>query len=299
MTFIATANAVRYCGAKPVLAEVRLEDFNIDPDDIERRITPRTKTLLPVHQIGMPAQMDRIMAIANSRGLIVVEDAACAIGSSCKGQKIGKPLGRSVCFSFHPRKAITTGEGGMITTDDEQVANQLRLLRQHGMSVTDAARHASSKVVIEQYVRVGYNYRMTDIQAAIGIEQLRRLDKIVAKRQSLARRYTRALGKLPAVITPTVPPEVDFNYQSYAIRLAEGAKVSRDDLMQRLLDQGISTRRGIMLIHREQAYADLCSGLRLPVSEKASDSSVLLPLYPQMTRSDQDRVIAALAAALG
>jgi len=299
MTFIATANVVLYCGARPVFCEVRAEDFNMDPDAIEPLITPRTKALLPVHQVGMPARMDRICAIAKAHGLVVVEDAACAAGASFQGHKIGKPFGKYVCFSFHPRKVITTGEGGMITTDDEHAASQFRLLRHHGMGVPDTARHGASKVIFESYLRVGYNYRMTDIQAAIGLEQLKRLDGIVAERRRRAAMYDEALRRLPGVQVPQAPPDVYFNYQNYVITLTDEARMSRDDLMQYLLDRGIATRRGIMTIHREPAYAHMCAGMKLPVTEHAADHSMQLPLFPQMTDEEQDTVIRALRAALG
>jgi len=298
MSFIATANAIRHCRARPVFAEVRREDFNIDPDDIERRITERTKAILPVHQLGMPAEMDAICDLAERHGLAVVEDAACAAGSAYRGRRIGKPFGQFACFSFHPRKVITMGEGGMITTDDREAADRLRLLRQHGMSVPDTVRHEARTVVIEAYVCLGYNYRMTDIQAAIGIEQLKRLDGIVAARRAIAARYNAAFGELPGVEVPLPQEGVEPNYQSYAIRLTEAAAVSRDELMRRLLRQGIATRRGVMTIHREPAYAELCRGLKLPVSEAASDGSVILPLYPQMTEQEQSQVIEAVRAAL-
>ncbi len=198
MTFIATANAVLYCGGTPVLADVRKEDFNLDPEAVKPLINERTKALLPVHQIGIPARMDALCKLAEAHGLLIVEDAACAIGSSYKGRKIGKPFGHSVCFSFHPRKVITTGEGGMITTDNEKTADQLRILRHQGMSVSDTVRHAAKRIIFESYVCVGYNYRMTDIQAAIGLEQLKRLDGIVAAHGPLRGSTTRHSRICPA-----------------------------------------------------------------------------------------------------
>ena len=241
MTFIATANVVLYCGAKPVFAEVPPEDFNIDPDAIEPLITKGTKAILPVHQIGNPARMDQICQIAKRHGLAVVEDAACAIGSSYKGVKIGKPFGDFVCFSFHPRKVITTGEGGMITTDDEEAAGRLRLLRQHGMSVPDTVRHSGSRVIFKSYVCVGYNYRMSDINAAVGLEQLKRLDGIVAARQTIAGRYNEAFRGITGVRLVDPPPRSELNYQNYAILLTEDARLSRDEFMQNLPEKGIST----------------------------------------------------------
>ena len=292
MSFIATCNSIRYTGAQPVFAEVDPQTYNLDPDAAEAAITPRTKAILVVHQIGLPAELDRFYALAAARGLKIVEDAACAIGSRYRGQPIGSH-GELVCFSFHPRKVITTGEGGVITTSRVDYADQLRLLRQHGMSVSDTARHSARKVVIENYVCLGYNYRLTDLQAAIGVEQIKRLAGIVARRQELAAQYTKALRYHPWLRPPCVPDDADPNFQSYAVRLAPNAPLSRDQLMQRLLEQGVATRRGIMLAHVEPACSDLLPP-PLPHSQEASQRSLLLPLYPQMTNADQQRVLAAL-----
>lgn len=292
MSFIATCNAVRHAGATPIFADVDPRTFNLAPAATQAAITPRTKAILVVHQIGLPAELDRFQAIAKAHRLAVIEDAACAIGSRYRGQQIGSH-GELVCFSFHPRKVITTGEGGMITTNRADYAERLRLLRQHGMSVSDAVRHSSRKVVIEQYTCLGYNYRMTDIQAAIGIEQMKRLPEIVARRREIAARYTEALQDHPWLRPPYVPDDADHNFQSYAVTLSADAPCSRDELMQDLLEQGIATRRGIMLAHLEPACADLPAAV-LPRSEEASHRSFLLPLYPQMTDDEQQRVIAAL-----
>ena len=295
MSFIATCNSIRYTGATPVFAEVDPKTYNLDPGSAEAAITPRTKAILVVHQIGLPADLDRFYAMRAARDVTIVEDAACAIGSDYRGKPIGSH-GDLVCFSFHPRKVITTGEGGMITTSRADYADRLRLLRQHGMSVSDTMRHSSRKVVTEEYVCVGYNYRMTDIQAAIGIEQMKRLPEVVANRRELAARYTKALRHHPWLRPPYIPDEATPNFQSYAVRLLPEAPISRDDLMQRLLEQGVATRRGIMLSHLEQACADLPKAT-LPLSEEASRRSLLLPLYPQMTSDDQQRVITALQSA--
>jgi perosamine synthetase len=292
MSFIATCNSIRHAGATPVFAEVNPRTYNLDPAAAEAAITPRTKAILVVHQIGMPAELDRFQELAARRGLAIVEDAACAIGSRYKGQPIGSHSDL-VCFSFHPRKVITTGEGGMITTGRADYADRLRLLRQHGMSVSDVVRHASRQVVIEQYACLGYNYRMTDIQAAIGIEQLKRLPEIVARRRQLAAAYTKALRHHPWLEPPSVPGDAEPNYQSYAVRLRDAAPIARDELMQRLLEKGIATRRGIMLSHRERACADLASP-PLPQSTAASDRSLILPLYPQLTEDQQQHVLSAL-----
>ncbi|MBI2823278.1 MAG: DegT/DnrJ/EryC1/StrS family aminotransferase [Planctomycetia bacterium] len=292
MSFIATANSIRYTGATPIFAEVNPQTYNLDPDAAEAAITDRTKAILVVHQIGLPVEIDRFQALASKRGLAIVEDAACAIGSRYRGRPIGAH-GEFVCFSFHPRKVITTGEGGTITTSRADYAERLRLLRQHGMSVSDAKRHSSRQVVIEDYVCLGYNYRMTDIQAAIGVEQMKRLDAIVARRRELAARYTAALRNHSWLRPPYIPDEVEPNFQSYAVHLTAEAPLSRDCLMQKLLERGIATRRGIMLAHLEPACADL-PPRPLPRSEQASGRSLLLPLFPQMTDGQQQQVLAAI-----
>jgi dTDP-4-amino-4,6-dideoxygalactose transaminase len=295
MSFIATANAIRHAGATPVFADVDARTFNLDPGAAEAALTLRTRAILVVHQIGLPADLDRFDALAKKRGVTIIEDAACAIGSRYRGRPIGGH-GSITCFSFHPRKVLTTGEGGMITTDNPVHVERLRLLRQHGMTVTDAARHATSKVVIESYSRLGFNYRMTDIQGAIGIEQMKKLDDIVRRRRALAERYTRQLEGHPWLKPPYVPDYAEPNFQSYAVTLTEAAPVGRLELMQMLLDRGIATRRGVMLAHREAPYRATTTQ-PLQASEWASDHSLLLPLFPQMTEAEQDQVLAALEEA--
>jgi perosamine synthetase len=296
-SFIATANAVRYCGATPVFVDVDPRTYNIDPSLIERAITPRTKAIMPVHQIGMPCDMPAILAVANRHKLPVVEDAACAVGSEIKvngeWQKIGRPHGTVACFSFHPRKLLTTGDGGMLTTRDAKLDAKFRLLRQHAMSVNDTVRHAANTVIFEEYPEVGFNYRMTDIQAAVGRVQLKRLPGILERRRRFAQRYSEALRNVPGLEAPHVPEWANTNYQSYAVRVTSEYPVSRDELMQSMLDDGISTRRGIMNSHQEQAYTGTAD-FDLPASEDARDSVVLLPLHHELTEQDQDRVIERL-----
>lgn len=297
-SYIATANSVRYCGAAPVFVDIDPATHNMDPALIEAAITPRTKAILTVHQMGMPADMARILAVAETHSLPVIEDAACAIGSELwwegRWEKIGKPHGVIACFSFHPRKVLSTGDGGMLTTNNTEYANLFRLLRQHGMSVNDRVRHLANQVIFEEYNVVGYNYRMTDIQAAVGREQLRRLPEIVATRRQLAARYAKLLSAIPGVGVPEEPPYARTNWQSYPIYLPEWC--DQRAVMQYMLDHGIATRRGIMCAHREQPYWR-AEGYHLPHSEYGQDRSILLPLYPQMTTEDQDYVVETLAAA--
>jgi len=290
LSFIATANAIKYAGAIPVFVDVDPVTYNIDPSCMERAITPRTRAVLLVHQVGLPAALNEICEIARRHRLMVIEDAACAVGAEYHGQRIGRPYAAVACFSFHPRKVLTTGEGGMITTADEALVGRLRRLRQHGMAVSDLVRHESSKVMIESYDEIGFNYRMTDLQAAMGCVQLSRLDQMLAKRRLLARRYTERLETVPWIAPPHEPAGLQHSYQSYMVRLTSDAPVSRDELMQELLDQGVATRRGIMAIHRETPYRGDWERL-LPSTNAVTDSTMILPLYHEMTEEEQDYVI--------
>jgi perosamine synthetase len=200
MSYIATANAIVYVGAKPVFAEVKA-DYNMDIDDVMKKITHKTKAILLVHQIGMPADIDAFRNLCKEKGLALIEDAACAIGSEYQGNKIGSHSDL-VCFSFHPRKVITTGDGGMISTSNAEFAERLKLLRQHGMSVNDRTRHQAKKIIFEDHVEIGYNYRMTDIQAAVGIKQLEKLDAIVEERRQLAELYLEELRGISSIQLP-------------------------------------------------------------------------------------------------
>lgn len=294
-TFVATANAVRYCGATPVFVDIEDAGFNIDPELIEAAITPKTRAIVCVHQIGMPCNLQAITAVASAHGLPVIEDAACGIGSEINWQgnweRIGKPHGDIACFSFHPRKIMNTGDGGMITTANAEWDAKFRLLRQHGMSVPDTVRHGSAQVIFESYPIVGYNYRMTDIQAAVGREQLKRVPEVVAGRRALADRYSALFNDNSGIKPPIEPEYARSNWQSYCVRLPDG--VDQKAVMQSMLDAGIATRRGIMCIHREASYAGAAQ-TALPRSEAAQDHCIILPLYPQMTHAEQDLVAATL-----
>ncbi|MCC6600113.1 MAG: DegT/DnrJ/EryC1/StrS family aminotransferase [Crocinitomicaceae bacterium] len=298
MSYISTANSIAYVGAKPVFAEVDPATYNIDVHDAEKRITPKTKAILIVHQIGLPADIDAFKELCSKYNLRLIEDAACAAGSAYKGKKIGSHSDL-VCFSFHPRKVITTGDGGMITTGNEDFYNRLRLLRQHGMSVNDRVRHISEKVIIEDHLELGYNYRLTDIQAAVGIRQLERLDDLISERRKIADEYSKAFGDIPFIRLPQEPEGYFTNQQSYSIYLKPECPVKRNDLMQQLLDVGISTRRGVMTSHRETAYRSHCMGLSLPRSEDASDNSIVIPLYVPMSNEEVNTVIYHFRRVLG
>jgi perosamine synthetase len=296
LSFIATANAVWQCGATPVFADIDPATCNLDPAAAERAITRRTKAIMPVHQVGLPADMDAFEALAAEHGLAIVEDAACAIGAEHRGRPIGS-LGNLACFSFHPRKVITCGEGGMIAVADPIVAERLRRLRQHAMDKSALDRHAADKVVVEHYPERGWNMRMTDLQAAVGLKQLEVLETILAERRRLAGRYNEALAPMPGVETPVDPTYARRTWQSYPVRIESGADVSAAELMDDLLRDGVATRRGIMAIHLEASYAN-CAG-PLPYTEAAANEFVLLPLFPGLTDEQQDYVVERVAAHAG
>lgn len=298
-SYIATANSIRYCGAIPVFVDIEPQTYNINPILIESAISDRTRAILVVHQMGMPCDLKGILAIAKHHHLPVIEDAACAIGSEIfwgeQWEKIGKPHGDIACFSFHPRKVITTGDGGMITTANSEWDRLFRLWRQHSMDVPDTVRHGAKQVIFETYPMLGYNYRMTDLQAAMGREQLKRLSEIVSRRRFLAQRYSQKLNDLELKL-PTEPIWARSNWQSYCVRLS--AQCDQRQVMQTLLDQGIATRRGIMCAHREPAYLKHFQAEQsLIESEQAQDLAILLPLYYQMTEAEQDYIVNTLKTA--
>ncbi|MCX5807281.1 MAG: DegT/DnrJ/EryC1/StrS family aminotransferase [Proteobacteria bacterium] len=328
-SFIATANAIRYCGAEPVFVDIELKTYNMDVDKLEEclredcemhegilfykhidslaiGVSPlsfiksfpsseragRVAAILAVHQMGTPCDILEITKIAKKFGIAVVEDAACAIGSEIENgdwEKIGKPHGDIACFSFHPRKIITSGEGGMLTTNSSEYDNKFRLLRQHGMSIPDTARHSSKNVVFEDYVLTGFNYRMTDIQAAIGIEQVKKLNGIVEERRNLAKVYAELLSDVPFLCIPKSLSGIKSNWQSYPVRITANSPFDQVPFMQKLLDNGISSRRGIMNAHQEIPYKE--QKWSLPKSEEARNSVVLLPFYNGMTHEELDRVV--------
>jgi perosamine synthetase len=292
LSFIATANSVWQCGATPVFADIDPLTYNLDPRAVERKLTRRTKAIVPVHQVGLPADMDAFLELAHRHHLVLVEDAACAIGALHRGRPIGS-VGPLACFSFHPRKVITCGEGGMIAVHDSALAERLRGLRQHAMDHSALARHAAEEVVLERYPERGFNARMTDLQAAIGLRQLDVLGRILAERRRLADRYSESLAGIPSIGLPRDPDYAQRTWQSYPIRLGSRAPLGALELMRRLLRDGIATRRGIMAIHLEGAYAG--SGADLPHTEAAAREVVLLPLFPGLSNEAQDYVVDRLA----
>ena len=314
-SFLATANCIRYMDAIPVFVDIEPLTYNMDPGKIEAAITPKTKAILCVHQIGMPCDLRAILEIAGRRGLKVVEDAAPAIGSEIlwngRWEKIGRAHGDVACFSFHARKIITTGDGGMITTNNAEYDAQFRRWRCHGMSMSSDARHGAKNVAFEEYVELGYNYRLTDIQAAVGREQMKKLPEIVRRRRELAARYHQLLRGIPELGLPVEPEWARSNWQTYCVLLPERA--DQLTVMQRMLDQGVATRRGVHTSHMEPAYeiepwecgADRktcgCAPRRcrrLPASEQARLWGLELPIFPQLSAGEQDRIVHVLAEAL-
>jgi dTDP-4-amino-4,6-dideoxygalactose transaminase len=312
-SFIATANVVRRSGALPVFIDIARGGFNIDPEQVAAAIGPRTRAILAVHQMGMPCDLTALTAIAEAHGLPLVEDAACAVGSEILShgdwEKIGAPHGVTACFSFHPRKVLTTGEGGMVTTNDPDLAARMRRLRVHGIDVDADVRHRSG-VVTEQYAEPGFNMRMTDIQAAIGRVQLAGLPETIARRRALAARYVEKLGSIAGIGLPHEPAWARSNWQSYCVGLPEGC--DQYAVMGSLAAEGIASRRGILCAHREPAYpigswscgagprtCDCVAGAcdRLAESEKAQDRTIQIPLFGAMADAELDYVAETLAEA--
>jgi dTDP-4-amino-4,6-dideoxygalactose transaminase len=307
-SFIATANAVRHAGAVPQFVDIDPCTLNIDPEaaeefiranysaDLRNRSTGnRLRGILIVHQIGIPADIDAFEKIAGRHDLVLVEDSACAIGSTYKNKPIGSS-GHVGAFSFHPRKVISCGEGGMLVMADESLAERARVFRAHGASISDFARHKAGVSLVESYAVVGYNYRMTDLQAAIGIKQLELLESLIARRLRIAARYNEALGDLEELELITPPAYASrWNYQSYPLRLKRGGPAERNELMERLQQAGVSTRRGIPPIHKEPAYE---SGLLLPKTESVSERSLFLPIYPQLSEEEVDYIVRSVREAV-
>jgi perosamine synthetase len=297
LSFIATANAARYVGAVPVFADVDETTQNLTPATVEPHLTDRTRAVILVDQAGVPADLAGMRAVCDPRGIAVVEDAACAAGSVYQGRPVGAGADLAA-FSFHPRKLLTTGEGGMLVTPHEDVAARLRRLREHGMDVSAAQRHASRQPVMERYTEVGFNFRMTDVQAAIGLVQLAKLDRLVTRRRALAHRYQHLLAGIGGLRTIRDPGYGTTNYQSFWVLLPEDFPVSRDELLTCLAEAGVSARRGIMAAHLEPAYHDHPRAM-LPVTERLTARSLILPLFHDMTEEEQELVVSVVQVTAG
>jgi perosamine synthetase len=328
-SYIATANAIRHCGAEPVFIDIDPNTYNIKYENIVSFIRNkcfqsenglffkniselnykyssllyanenklgRISAILPVHQMGVPCQINKILEIAKQYNLPVVEDAACAVGSEIKvnekWEKIGKPHGDIACFSFHPRKIITTGDGGMLTTNNYKYNDQLRLLRQHGMDINDQVRHGAKDLIIEKYLLTGFNYRMTDIQGALGLEQVKKINIIINKHRKIAEFYETELSNLDWLSLPKDMSFTKVNYQSYPIRILTNSPVSRNNLLKYLLKNGIASKPGIMNSHQELPY--LYSNYKLSNSEKARDEVILLPMYSSISNKELKYITSTL-----
>jgi dTDP-4-amino-4,6-dideoxygalactose transaminase len=336
-SFIASANAIRHCGAEPFFIDVEAEGFNIDPTAlgdffasecerradglylreamrfknsrssplrfVDQRYLGRVRAVLAVHQMGFPCRIAEVSELCRAQGVELVEDAACAIGSEVRlpnssgVRKIGDPFGKIAVFSLHARKLVTTGEGGVLTTNDAQIAESLRLLRQHGMAVSDLVRHGSSRHIVETYTMTGFNYRLSDIQAAVGLAQMTRLEAMLDDRRRVDQLFRQHLSHLDWVILAKEPENSRCNWQSYPVTLAPGSPYARDELIQLLLDQGIASRPGIMNAHQEEPYREF--GYCLPHSERARSNVVLFPIYSELSAEDVVRIASALTARPG
>jgi dTDP-4-amino-4,6-dideoxygalactose transaminase len=295
-SFIATANAPTYVGARPVFSDVDAVTGNVTAESILAVLTPATKAVIVVDQGGVPIDLDSIRAVCDPRGIVVVEDAACAAGSTYQERPVGATA-EVTAWSFHPRKIITTGEGGMITTTRPDWAARARRLREHAMSVSAADRHSNVFAPAESYVEVGYNYRMTDLQAAIGLVQLSKLPELVQRRRELAEAYAKQIDDIPGLRSVADPPWGKGNFQSFWVEVAPNFPLSREELLSRLAGADISARRGIMAAHRQPPYASSAHAGDLPMTDRLADNTIILPLFHQMSESEQARVIDVLQSA--
>ena len=291
-TWVSSANAVLYQGAEVVFCDIDPKTFNLNPNKLREKITPNTKAIIVVHLFGLCAPMDEIKAIAGK--IPIIEDSACAAGSAYKGTPAGG-LGTMGCFSFHPRKSITTGEGGMITTNDNALNSKLEVLRNHGASISEEERHHGAKpFILPDFNVLGYNYRMTDLQGAIGEVQLKKLDVFIMERSHWASFYTDELKNIPWIQVPFFSSDYDHGWQSFVLLIDEvKAPISRNTIMEKLQQKGISTRPGTHAVHMLSYYADRYSIKPgdYPGAQTANDSSIAIPLHNQMVEDDFRYVI--------
>jgi len=295
-TWVATANVVLYCGATPVLADVDRTTFNIDAADVARKVTPRTKAVIAVHLFGLCADIDALRAVLPT-GMPIIEDAACAAGARYKGRSAGA-LGEMAAFSFHPRKSITTGEGGMLTSNDDRLADTANMLRNHGASISEEQRHKGPRpYLLPEFNLLGFNYRMTDLQGAVGLVQLTKLDAYIAERQKYAEYYREKLSRLNWLRLPEVPADGAHAWQAYVTYVdPERAPMARNDIMERLQAKGISTRPGTHAIHMLGYYRERfgCKVDDLPGARDCDAHTMAIPLHNRMTAEDYAYVVDAL-----
>lgn len=296
-TWVSTANVVLYCGAKVVFVDIDPFTFNIDAEDLSKRITSKTKAIIPVHLFGLCADMDKIKEIAGNIPLI--EDGACAAGASYKGTPAGG-LGTIGCFSFHPRKSVTTGEGGMITTNDDKLAEIMGMLRNHGASISEEQRHHGAKpYMLPDFNALGYNYRMTDLQGAVGVVQIKKLDQFINEREKWANFYTKELDSIPWLRTPKHGADYKHGWQSFVTFVDESkSPASRNEIMELLQQQGISTRPGTHAVHMLNFYKEKFNiqPSDYPGAQAANDYSMSIPLHNRMVAEDFDYVVSVIKA---
>ncbi|WP_255546645.1 DegT/DnrJ/EryC1/StrS aminotransferase family protein [Glaciihabitans sp. dw_435] len=298
-SFIATANAPVYVGARPVFADVDPLTGNLSAETLLAALTPATTAVIAVDQGGVPVDLDAIRAVTDPLGIVVIEDAACGVGSVYRGRPVGAGADLTA-WSFHPRKILTTGEGGMLTSPHQELADRARRLREHAMSVSAADRHANTLAPAEEYTEVGYNFRMTDLQAAVGIVQLERLPVVVERRREIAAVYSAAIASIPGLRAVADPEWGTSNFQSFWVEVGYPYPLDRDELLTALANADISARRGIMASHRQPAYRDRSTGeASLAVTDQLTDSTLILPIYHELTGDDQDRVIRVLRFGAG
>ncbi len=297
-SFIATANAPSYVNARAVFADVDPVTGNVTAETVLAALTEKTRAVIVVDQGGMPVDLDAIRAVTDPRGILIVEDAACGAGSTYKGRPVGAGADLAA-WSFHPRKLLTTGEGGMLTTSNAEWAARARRLREHAMSVSAADRAASVIAPPEEYGEIGFNYRMTDMQAAVGLVQLGRLPEIVTRRREIAAEYAARIADIPGLRIVTDPEYGTSNFQSLWIEVGEEFPLSREELLEALAAADVSARRGIMAAHRQPAYADRGTGsVPLPVTEHLTDNTLILPVFHQLTEAELTQVVDALRSAV-
>lgn len=294
-TWVSTANVVLYCGATVVFADVDPVTFNMEPEDLEKRITPKTKAIIPVHLFGLCANMDAIKAIAGD--IPLVEDGACAAGAAYKGTPAGA-LGTIGCFSFHPRKSVTTGEGGMITTNDDRLADVMSMLRNHGASISEEQRHHGPRpYILPDFNMLGYNYRMTDLQGAVGVVQIKKLDTFIDEREKWAAWYSEQLKEIAWMRTPQFGPDYKHGWQSFVTFVDESkAPCSRNEIMEKLQENGISTRPGTHAVHMLNYFAQKYNiqPADYPGAQAANDLSMAIPLHNRMVAEDYQYVVQIL-----
>ncbi|UFX47768.1 DegT/DnrJ/EryC1/StrS family aminotransferase [Bradyrhizobium sp. 41S5] len=297
-TWVTSAHSAEYVGAKPVFVDVDLSTYNIDPEKLKAAITPRTKAIVAVHLFGLAAPMDEIKAIAEPRGIAIIEDAACAIGTTYKGKPVGA-IGDIGCFSFHPRKAVTTGEGGAVTTNRDDLAARVRSQRNHGATgAPDPSIEPPGPWTMATFGNLGFNLRLSDIQAAVGVAQMGKLDRLLVERRRLGRRYSDLLSDVNSIGLPSGGDVDGHTYQSYVIRVLDGGRKHRNDIMRALAQENIQTRPGTHAVHRLEYYSKkygLTAG-QFPNAASAEDTTITLPIFPGMTEDDQRKVVQIVRA---